>query len=819
MLNHECDVTKLFEQVEALTAGQALALTEFDKRLEETDQLITGKRSINRMPKKTDVAKKKQLDTDLSEAKTKAKKAREKVIKTNQDILERMAKAKPTKAKKQTLTGQIASIIKDNGKMPPDELKQLIYNSTDTKATADIDAYLDARIESFRKVRTAKIKEKIKKQLNPTNKTNKSIENKLIEAVNKEGYDPSSLKRAFQQATGLTYLGDVDMKVYIDRINAAKKLDGYEQTLAMAVIQRDLSNEVPTLWSDAYINLVKTAILANPAGEMRDALGTLIEGNLLSGSKPTLPTLANMKKFYKEALLGINTAGMAGSSMADYTKTGSANVAFPAEWRKLQWLQPTIERFARISTGLRDAPAKAVYAQVYEASIEEGKRPNMTDAEAIALVEHAHMRASMATYSPFPDVVKTKGKEGYILAQTEKLITNSLSKFDELISKSERDKSNSRLHRLGVGIMRVVGNSTIPFGGFMVRLGFRSLNFTTAPLVALGSLSKLAYRAYTAKSLNRDDLGFTVDEVMHMDANFKRALYSTGNYALLVGLIEAGVLAFDDSEDDNEERRNRSVGLYAPQLNITQLASVLSGNIGRTVAENDVLLGLGAFPMTSIQIHLANAIRKGIKEDEMIRNISNGVVKAVNTAFFDTPANQTLSKLMRSRDEDGNPDASVGLAKAGENVATAIIPSVIKRPIQILITKPKTAKPKHAVPALPTVAKQGEVAPTIAKHQLEQQRANEWGEGAYYFWSVLNAIGNPMPAELQNHQKAMVAEYNRTHSGRGAKELDPLTVRYNKYVPNISKAGEPPQEAILPIGIAGKLAKKRRSDNAKEGRD
>jgi len=638
---------------------------------------------------------------------------------------------------------------------------------------------------------------------------------KLLEAVANGDSNPETIKRDFKATTGLAYLGQGDIKGYLERIDAAKKIkDPYQKNIEITKIQKDLKNEIPNLWSDWLISQVRVSLLSSPAGGLRDIIGTTTEGQLLSGAKPLLPNVAIINKHFKEAMQGISTLH-SNVAMGEAGHEEGDSLRFPEEWRKVlgsgvaNKAEQAFIKFARINDAARNSVAKAMYEQHYQQVIDTYSPMAKTPEEMQAVQDYAHTAGAMATYSPIPSIVKRQPKIGYLLGMAEQQASQALDSLNGIFSKVERNKANSQAVRVLAGATRVTGTSIMPFAGFMVRLATRTATMHAAPYVAAGKLAQLTARAAKARSLNVRAT-MTVEEAMQTDAMLWRGGWSLGGTALLAGLIEAGAVIMPDDDGEDDKRTERSVGIYAPQLNVTQLTALLSGAKNRQTQENDLVLSLAFAPMVSVSLYLANGYRKGVKslgDGEASRLFGNQVFKAFEALVLDTPANKSIGDLMKARNEEGEKDIGAGVAKIGRNLAVAPIPLLIRRPIEI-VAGDKRKPPEQGKATLPAIldAETRREAKEQPKHEREQELSDEWGDTTYRLATLLNSYINPMNAELVPEAKAIVADFERRNIGKRQRENEAdenlLKAKGFKFMPKQGKA--------LPFSKAGRIERAER---------
>jgi len=637
---------------------------------------------------------------------------------------------------------------------------------------------------------------------------NANIKNRLLENILKKDADPKAIKRDFTAITGLAYLGHGDIKAYLEQIEKAKEIkDPYEKTVALRLIDRQLQHEVPNTVARWFKSAIRINLLTSPSGGLKDSIGTELEGQLLSGAMPQLPNVKLFKRFYNEALQGINTMG-ADVTTGDYGTSPADALRLPPEFRKVlgdklaNKADKVLEKYATVQDALRNSVAKMVYQQHYDYLIKRYGATAKTDLEQQTLRDYAQSAGANATYSPVGKLSKSN-TFGYHMAGIEATITEKLSGLNQYLDKTANNKANGEITRMLASVADVGLTAFMPFAGFMVRLGVRSVNMTVAPYVMVGKLAQLATRAYQARDIRMLNVlntraFMTVEESIQTDAIMMRGIVSSVGVAGLAVLIDLGVLMVPDPDGDDDDRLEKQVGMYGVQFNWSQLVRLAMGAPPKT-QENDLVLGMSAFPMTSYMAYNANALRKGVKlwdDPDKSRVVANTVAKGLTALFLDTPANQTMKKLFDTRNEEGEKDIGKGSQNALTNLGLTLIPLIVRRPVEVALN-PKTKKPDKPKATLPQVVdvESGDVAPMEVKHERERAIEAEMGMVSYLLANVLNSTLNPMTAEKLSHAKAMVADMERRNPNKESREFlgsegyeNKLKAKPFKYDPELDTA-------------------------------
>lgn len=796
MLNHECDITKLLEQTEALVQGTPETNTNsIDK---DFDLLYNTKPPRKKKPKGT---RELELKGELDKAKGKAKQARDKLIKTTQEKLQALAEreVKPKKNKPPSVASIVAKTIATHHDKSPEEINAEVHKALGTVPSPQIDEYLNRQIDAFKERRKAKLEKAIKPDTD--------IKKRLLESVEANA-DPKAIKRDFTAITGLAYLGHGDIKAYLEQIEKAKEIkDPYEKTVALRLIDRQLQREVPNTVARWFKSAIRINLLTSPAGGLKDWISTELEGQLLSGAMPQLPNVKLFKRFYNEALQGINTMG-ADVTTGDYGTSPADALRLPPEFRKVlgdklaNKADKVLEKYATVQDALRNSLAKMVYQQHYDYVMKRYGATAKTDLEKQALRDYAQSAGANATYSPVGKLSKSN-TFGYHMAGIEATITEKLSGLNQYLDKTANNKANGEITRILASVADVGLTAFMPFAGFMVRLGVRSMNMTVAPYVMVGKLAQLALRAYQARDIAMLNVlntraFMTVEEAIQTDAIMMRGIVSSLGVAGLAVLIDLGVLMVPDPDGDDDDRLEKQVGMYGVQFNWSQLVRLAMGAPPKT-QENDLVLSMSAFPMTSYMAYNANALRKGVKlwdDPDKSRVVANTVGKGLMALFLDTPANQTMKKLFDTRNDEGEKDMGKGSQDALWNLGGTLIPLVVRRPVEVALN-PKTKKPDKTKATLPQVVdvESGDVAPMEVKHERERAIEAEMGMVSYLLANVLNSTLNPMTAEKLSHAKAMVADMERRNPNKDSREFlgstgyeNKLKAKQFKYDPELDTA-------------------------------
>lgn len=812
MLNHECDITKLLDQVEAtVMADDSITGTDVSEdaillygtpKPKKGGKKKGGKKNTPPpKPRKPKGTRQRELEGELDDAKGEVEGTRDKLIKTTQEKLQALAEreVKPKKNKPPSVASIVAKTIATHHDKSPEEINAEVHKALGTVPSTQIDKYLSQQINAFKERRRAKLEKAIKPDTD--------IKKRLLESV-EANTDPKAIKRDFTAITGLAYLGHGDIKAYLEQIEKAKEIkDPYEKTVALRLIDRQLQREVPNTVARWFKSAIRINLLTSPAGGLKDWIGTELEGQLLSGAMPQLPNVKLFKRFYNEALQGINTMG-ADVTTGDYGTSPADALRLPPEFRKVlgdklaNKADKVLEKYATVQDALRNSVAKMVYQQHYDYLIKRYGATAKTDLEQQALRDYAQSAGANATYSPVGKLSKSN-TFGYHMAGIEATITEKLSGLNQYLDKTANNKANGEITRMLASVADVGLTAFMPFAGFMVRLGVRSMNMTVAPYVMVGKLAQLALRAYQARDIRMLNVlntraFMTVEEAIQTDAIMMRGIVSSVGVAGLAVLIDLGVLMVPDPDGDDDDRLEKQVGMYGVQFNWSQLVRLAMGAPPKT-QENDLVLGMSAFPMTSYMAYNANALRKGVKlwdDPDKSRVVANTVAKGLTALFLDTPANQTMKKLFDARNDEGEKDIGKGSQDALTNLGLTLIPLVVRRPVEVAIN-PKTKKPDKPKATLPQLVdtETGDVAPMEVKHEREQAIEAEMGMVAYLLANVLNSTLNPMTAEKLSHAKAMVADMERRNPNKDSREFlgsegyeNKLKAKPFKYDPELDTA-------------------------------
>lgn len=812
MLNHECDITKLLDQVEAtVMADDSITGTDVSEdaillygtpKPKKGGKKKGGKKNTPPpKPRKPKGTRQRELEGELDDAKDQVQQTRDELIKITQAKLQALAEKpiKPPKKRKTTVASIVAKTIATHHDKSPEEINAEVHKALGTVPSKEIDKYLNQQINAFKERRRAKLEKAIKPDTD--------IKKRLLESV-EANTDPKAIKRDFTAITGLAYLGHGDIKAYLEQIEKAKAItDPYEKTVALRLIDRQLQREVPNTVARWFKSAIRINLLTSPAGGLKDWIGTELEGQLLSGAMPQLPNVKLFKRFYNEALQGINTMG-ADVTTGDYGTSPADALRLPPEFRKVlgdklaNKADKVLEKYATVQDALRNSLAKMVYQQHYDYVIKRYGATAKTDLEQQALRDYAQSAGANATYSPVGKLSKSN-TFGYHMAGIEATITEKLSGLNQYLDKTANNKANGEITRTLASVADVGLTAFMPFAGFMVRLGVRSMNMTVAPYVMVGKLAQLALRAYQARDIRMLNVlntraFMTVEEAIQTDAIMMRGIVSSVGVAGLAVLIDLGVLMVPDPDGDDDDRLEKQVGMYGVQFNWSQLVRLAMGAPPKT-QENDLVLGMSAFPMTSYMAYNANALRKGVKlwdDPDKSRVVANTVAKGLTALFLDTPANQTMKKLFDTRNEEGEKDIGKGSQDALTNLGLTLIPLIVRRPVEVA-TNPKTKKPDKPKATLPQLVdtETGDVAPMEVKHERERAIEAEMGMVSYLLANVLNSTLNPMTAEKLSHAKAMVADMERRNPNKDSREFlgsegyeNKLKAKQFKYDPELDTA-------------------------------